>query len=100
MNKRNKNDIEDYLKAKEVYLYIYDLPDIKNITDFLTENENCIERICKHSDICNLDLVYEDGTNEYIRVPWGDKEYSNEYQTNEIQELRKNKVLRISIVEK
>lgn len=100
MNRHNKDDIEDYLFAKEVYLYIYDSPGIKNTTDYFMENENCIERICKHSDICNLDLIYEDDTNEYIRVPWGDEEYKNEYQTNEIQEIRNNKVLRISIVEK
>lgn len=100
INRHNKTDIEDYLKAKEVYLYIYDSPDIKNVTGWSEENENCIERIIKHSDICNLDLIYEDDTNEYISVPWGDAEYKNEYQVNEIQEFYGKQILKISIVEK
>jgi hypothetical protein len=40
------------------------------------------DRLLEHKDIVSVDIIYADGTNEYIYAPWGgDSDYVNEYQT-------------------
>ncbi|RXZ78044.1 hypothetical protein EBB07_28725 [Paenibacillaceae bacterium] len=40
-----------------------------------------LDRLTEHADIVALDIIYEDGTNEYIYVDWvGDSDYVNPVQ--------------------
>ena len=40
------------------------------------------ERIQKGKDITHVDIMYEDGSNQYIQLPWGSiSEYTNDYLT-------------------
>lgn len=55
------------------------------------------KRLQAHNDICAIDVIYYDGTNEYIYVPWGgDDDYTNEYQRSEMTQDGR---LRITIEE-
>lgn len=77
------NYITDYLSAEEVLIQISpnantELSFISNIED----NQLPFDRIIKHSDITHIDVIYEDGKNEYISVPWGgESDYENPYQS-------------------
>lgn len=54
-------------------------------------------RLRRHIDICAIDVIYDDGANEYIYVPWGgDSDYTNEYQRSEMTQDGR---LRITIEE-
>ena len=39
------------------------------------------ECLSKYRDITHIDVMYDDGTDDYIEVPWGDDDYDNEYQS-------------------
>ena len=48
---------------------------------------NLRERLTKHHDITHIDIVFEDGTSEYISVPWGKEEqYTNTKQRTDIED--------------
>lgn len=49
----------------------------------LKDNE-MLENRLKYRDITHIDLIYDDGTNDYIRVHWLDdkNEYTNKLQNN------------------
>jgi len=63
-----KNDIE-----YESYLY----PDSGIITN---DSKRLFDRILKFSDISDITLEYDDGTEERYYVPWSGSGYSNELQ--------------------
>ena len=50
------------------------------------EEITVFNRILKFNDITDVELVYDDKTNEYISVRWDDGEYSNSYQTSKLTE--------------
>ncbi|MBR4588319.1 MAG: DNA translocase FtsK [Lachnospiraceae bacterium] len=39
------------------------------------------ECLSKYRDITHIDVMYDDGTDDYIEVPWGDDDYDNKYQS-------------------
>ena len=51
-------------------------------------DESLLDRITKHQDISHIDIIYDDGTNDYVAVPWGDEEYVNTKQSSTVDEDR------------
>ena len=47
-------------------------------------NDDTLEERLKYRDITHIDLIYDDNTNDYISVHWGDdnNEYTNKLQNN------------------
>lgn len=79
------------------------LPTANVLTTYLTEwsaqdgGDLPFKRLQEHRDICAIDVIYDDGTNEHIFVPWGGYcEYTNAYQHDEITQ---DGSLRITIEE-
>ncbi|MCM3387212.1 hypothetical protein M3649_03585 [Ureibacillus chungkukjangi] len=78
------NSISDYLFAKSFYIEIHkDANTLDNVDENFREfGELPFDRLTKHHDITHVDLIFEDGSNEYICVDWsGESEYINDSQT-------------------
>jgi hypothetical protein len=92
------NSINETTRCKEFFIEL--LPSANETAAFqLTFDDGFLpfERLTLHHDICAIDVIYDDGTNEYIYVPWGGlSDYVNEaIQTT----LTQNGRLRITIEE-
>lgn len=44
-----------------------------------------LSRISKCGDITHIDIIYDNGTNDYIAVPWGNEEYVNTKQSSTVE---------------
>lgn len=79
------NSISKYLSCKEMYMELYSAANQK-YDSFGRESEHkAFERLCQYDDITGVEVVYEDGSKDYILVPWNEEsEYSNKYQTSYI----------------
>lgn len=78
------NSISDYLFAKSFYIEIHkDANTLDNAdVNFRRDGEKPFERLTNRHDITHVDLIFEDGTNEYICLDWsGESEYINESQS-------------------
>lgn len=67
--------------------------------DYIDDKHVLEERI-KYNDITNIDVIYEDGSNDYIGVPWKNKngnEYINELQNNVYYTIHNEECLLIII---
>ena len=75
-------EIYESLSCKEVLLSI----NRKGLTTIGNwDDETLLEDRIANKDITHLDLIYEDGSDDYISVPWMDKdgnEYINVLQNN------------------
>lgn len=60
------------------------------------DNANAYEMIIAHSDITAIDIIYEDGKNEYIYVDFN--EYNDNYNINQKNEYYNN-MLEVTITE-
>ena len=73
---------------------------LKTLGGFDEEKITLEERL-QYKDITHLDLIYENGENNYISVPWedcGDNQYMNKYQNNlYTTDMEDNEVLEIII---
>lgn len=93
-------EVDETIKPEEVYLAVKNFSEIKNITGF-PDPEPFIDRMNSHKDITHIDLNYEDGSNEYYTVPWGEREYTNDYQVHKQKKnFRRETILEITIKEK
>lgn len=92
-------EIYETIKPEEVILAVKNFDKIKNITGW-PDPEPFLDRMNMHKDITHLDLIYEDGGNEYYCVPWGDSEYTNDYQVHKQKKnYKRETVLEITIKE-
>lgn len=73
-------------KPKEILQVGFSYPD----------NTNAYEMITAYSDITAIDIIYEDGTNEYIYVDFN--EYNDNYNINQKNEYYNN-MLEVTITE-
>ncbi|AFF28499.1 hypothetical protein qdsa002_38 [Staphylococcus phage qdsa002] len=73
-------------KPKEIHQVGFAYPD----------NTNAYEMITAYSDITAIDIIYEDGTNEYIYVDFN--EYNDNYNINQKNEYYNN-MLEVTITE-
>lgn len=48
---------------------------------------NPIDRLNEYKDIVSISVTYEDDSEEEIYLPWGDREYTNQYQENYINKF-------------
>lgn len=81
------NSIRENTRCEELFVEL--LPGANVATAFQTALGDVLpfDRLVRHRDICAIDVIYEDGTNEYIYVPWGgDSDYTNESQRSELTE--------------
>lgn len=77
------NSISEVARSKSVIIELLDRANCSEsyATTWDGNEELPFDRLTKHRDICALDIVYTDGTNDYIYVPWGgDDDYENSYQ--------------------
>lgn len=93
-------EIYENISTDKVIIKLKNFSKIKDITKFPT-NLNFLERINYIKDITHLDLNYDDGTKEYITVPWDEHENYNDWQNNKIDKNWKDEdILTIIIEEK
>lgn len=74
------NSINEATRCKEFFIEL--LPTANDPAVFrLAFGEGALpfDRLTRHHDVCAIDVIYDDGTNEYIFVPWGGlSDYVNE----------------------
>lgn len=97
----NFNDISESKHCKNLIIGIKKPKSIKQISLF-DGTTNAYEMITKYSDIVAIDIIYEDGTNEYIYVDFNDyndnyninqkNEYNEEYEELEVSINKENAV--------
>lgn len=81
------NSISEIVRSKSVIIELLDRANCsESYANTWSGNEELpFDRLTKHRDICALDIVYTDGTNDYIYVPWGgDDDYENSYQESAV----------------
>lgn len=77
----NSNQDHKGLRAKGFFIIFEDLENLKYIPWGDDPEKSVFERITKYQDICHIDIIYSNGKNEYITVPWGSKDhYHNAFQ--------------------
>lgn len=81
------NSISKHLICEWMCIEIYSAANQK-YTSFGQESEDtAFDRLMKFGDITAVEVTYEDGSVDYILVPWNDEnDYSNKYQTSYITE--------------
>ena len=63
------------------------------------ESDEILEERLKSCDITHIDLIYEDGTNDYISLHWqdGTNEFTNRLQRNVFARINNNEYLIITV---
>ncbi len=79
-----KGEIDTFLDCKRFFITIKPAG-LKIKTEMAGETETSLKkRLLSHNDITHVQIYFEDGTNEYIGVPWKGEHYTNELQTVKI----------------
>jgi len=79
------NCVSKHLVCGELFLEIHKDADQTYDLFGVTSKETKFERIDKCPDITHIDVYYNNGTHDYIAVPWDEEnEYYNLYQTSYI----------------
>lgn len=78
-----ENKVTNYQEISEVLIRISS-EYLSKIMCHFEKEKNILERINAWSDICSIDLVYENKT-EYFYIDWNeDNDYENKYQSHKI----------------
>jgi len=76
-----KGEINTFLSCKQFFITI-NPSGLKIKTEMGGETETSLKkRLLSCNDITNVQICFEDGTSEYISVPWEGEHYTNELQT-------------------
>lgn len=89
LNGCNNDEMDEFYSTDYAYIIFKDLKNLQYNYEFnekLKTKKQVIKRIrCK--DVTHFNIIYEDGSNDYIGVPWG----SHDDFYNAFQELKKTK---------
>lgn len=95
----NCNELHEYVYGKHFYMLFEDLKSLK-YKDFVDRKKSLHKRITDHEDITHINIVYEDGTNDYIGVPWKTigRTYRNFFQELKIEKCPNGKKYYVLII--
>ena len=83
-----EGSVDFYRRINSGFIIFKDLENLNYKSWGDDKNKSLFDRLTKHSDITNIDIIYNDGTSDYINVPW--KSVINRYR-NLFQNIKKNK---------
>ncbi|MCY7954716.1 hypothetical protein MOB72_08110 [Bacillus licheniformis] len=87
--RRASNSISESLSTEEIFLQVSSKANTTDANVCTWEGNDTLpfDRLQKHHDIVAIDVIFQDGSNEYIYGKWGgDSEYTNENQTVSVNE--------------
>jgi len=73
----------EHQNAEYIHLSIFKSGELKDLTEM--GNGNDINRLHRHNDITQIELNYDDEESIGYYVPWGEHDYTNEYQKSEFK---------------
>lgn len=81
------NSISKQLWCKELFLELYPVANQKYDSFGHKSEDTTFERICRFDDITGIEITYEDGSKDYILLPWNEEgNYTNKHQSSQIDE--------------
>ncbi|PJI12358.1 hypothetical protein CTV96_09425 [Bacillus altitudinis] len=86
--RRASNSVSGLTTAEEMFLQISAKANVISAYEDTWDDQTTLpfDRILENTDICAVEITYEDGSSEYILVKWGEDDWTNEYQTVSINE--------------
>ncbi len=96
VSRLGSNCITDYTECDEFFIELFSSANVPQETPFYNESMSPFERLTGYADITAVEITYDNGTSEYISVPFdGDCDVINVLQTFYISKCG-NLYLRIS----
>lgn len=83
----NINESHEVCVSNHVLIIFNDLENLNFVSTMTEDYKSLMERLTTYKDVTHINIIHEDGTSNYISVPWGSKD--DFY--NAFQEFKKTK---------